>query len=117
MAAGYLAITLERNSTWQKTWTIADNDGVPIDITGWTFEMEVKASAGAPGAALANANITVTDAPGGELEIVLEGADFAAVAGTQDTVVLAYDLRAIKTGGVPETLVKGPINLEPGVTT
>lgn len=109
-------IGLPRNGSYQKTWTLRDDDGNPIDLTGYTFAMAVKASAGAPGAAIANATIVPVGAlTNGQISVTLLGSAFAAVPGPQDIVRLAYDFKATKAS-VPNIWVQGTIVLTPGVS-
>lgn len=115
MAAGYLAIQLERNGTYQTAWSVADDEGTAIDVTGWAFALDVKYAAGEPDPPIASATITVVDAATGELSVVIEGADFAAVEGENENVTLAYDFVAVDAG-VPQVMVSGPLILVPGVT-
>lgn len=115
MAAGYLAIELERNGTYVESWQITDDEGVAIDVTGWTFAMDVKYAAGESDPPLASATVTVDNAATGELTVQIEGADFAAVDGEKEKVILAYDFVAVESG-VPQVYVGGPLILVPGVT-
>ncbi len=117
MAAGYLPITVERNGSYLEGWQITDDAGAPLDITGWTFEMAVKYAAGDADPPLALFTVTVVDLPTAQLEVKLLGSALVAVPGEHETVKLAYDFIAKDAANVPSAYVKGPIYLEPGVST
>jgi hypothetical protein len=112
----YLDISVQRNANFARQVTFAAPDGTPIDLTGVIYALDVKHSAGAVesplGSGLANA---VGDPANGVLLIEFDGADFAAVEGSQETVRLAYDLIAIQDGK-RFCLLRGAFILEPGVS-
>ena len=65
--------------------TLRDANGDPIDITGWTFALDLQRAAGATDIALAMGatagaeGFTVIDGPAGELQMVVTQASLAAV--------------------------------------
>jgi hypothetical protein len=114
--AFYLPLTIHRNGAFRRRLAFTEpRTGVPIDLTGATFVLRVRRSAGAPGSPIATASIIVEDAPGGIIEVTLLGSAFSLVEGTQDIVTLAYDL-VMTQGGVPRVLAEGPLTLKPGVS-
>lgn len=117
MPAGRYDITIEAGATFQLRVTWKDPNGSPIDLTGYSARMKVKASYG--GATL----FTLTSPSGG---LVLGGA-----AGTVDATISAtdtasgisdsestavYDLEVVSGGGVVTRLVQGKAFLKPEVT-
>jgi hypothetical protein len=115
MAAAYRPIDLQRNETYLRDWVFSDLEGNPIDLTGATFEMDVKYAGGDPGAVLASFDIVVADAEGGRITISLDATELAAVPGEMERVTLAYDLLATQNG-TPMAIAAGPLNLLPGVS-
>lgn len=91
-----------RNADWrqQVTWT-------GVDLSGSTFEMDVKA---APGAGAAAATATIDDTDAGTGVLVLSLADEALAAGAY-----VYDLVRIDAGE-RSILLYGEITVHEGVT-
>lgn len=110
-----LPIRLARNGSWSRTLLIEDELGAPVDLTGVTFAGQVRAVAGASGAALATIDIDVIDAAGGQILATLLGSQLDAVEGPMETVRLAHDIIATKAG-VPSRIAVGPVILDPEVT-
>lgn len=114
--AFYLPISLHRNGSFVRRLVFKDPaTGGPVDLTGATFVMRTRRSAGAPGSPLATATVTVVNAAGGIIEVSLLGSAFNLVDGLQDIVVLAYDIVMVQSG-VPRVLAEGPLLLKPGVS-
>lgn len=110
----YAEIEVQRNAEYSRLWRFTDTAGDPIDITGTTFEMDVKYAAG-PGDVLASFVVTIEDATGGEATVAIDGSLFGAVPGDNERVVLAYDLIAVQ-GDNRMPLARGPLHLLPGVS-
>lgn len=117
MAVAQMDIELQRNASYVREWgfTDAGEPPVPLDLTGAEFALDVKASAGDPDPPIASATFAILDAPGGIVQVSLSGADFAAVEGEQERVVLAYDCIATQDD-TPIPIARGALILLPGVS-
>lgn len=107
--------------------------GVPIDLTGLSFALDVRAVAGT-GAALISLDtaandtangVRVVDATGGVVRIQIAQADMAAaydaalVAGLMkagEDAPLLYDLLLFGADGYPTALIEGSFTIKPGTT-
>jgi hypothetical protein len=57
-------------------WTVSDSDDVVVDITGWTFEFEVRLRRYTPGTpVISKSSLTPSDGPAGEVQVPLASAD------------------------------------------
>ena len=80
-------MVVRKNAPWDQELTITDTEGVAVDITGWTFAMQVRLYEGAGGAALidlatvvtAIEGIQITDAAAGEIVIRIDEASLEAL--------------------------------------
>jgi hypothetical protein len=129
MTAGYYAMRLRRNAAESLRLILEDAEG-PIDITGHTFELEVRLYPGQPGEPLLRLTtvdyISLDDPVNGSLEInwpaVLAAIDalptFAEAgdptAARVDT--FSYDLLMTSPSGVPQAILEGPVPVSYGVT-
>lgn len=109
-------IEVPRNGNYFKGWTLEDDLGNPLDITGWTLRLQARPVAGAGGAAIASALISGRDDAQGFFNVRLRGSDFAAVPGSMEIVKLAYDFIAFDADNIVIVETRGQIHLIPGVT-
>lgn len=104
---------IKANGTWIQVWQIK-NAGVPFDITGYDFELEIKKTKGATISKFLDLTIgngiTVLDAANGMLQLEI-GPQISLTA----TQVFVYDLIAIKDGK-PYVWLEGEMTFEPGVS-
>jgi hypothetical protein len=106
-----LDIALQRNEDWSRILTISDAAG-PVDITGWTFLMQVRPRLSQT-LLITAAEIEIIDAPNGKISI------FLARLSTGDnlqTVQLPYDLIAIEPDEYQTAFLTGYIILSRGVS-
>lgn len=121
-----------RNAPDQTFFTLTDA-GVGIDITGYTFAMQVRQYPGAAGDPIISLGMAAENAPGFFIDSAVDG-EFVLTPPTYATmeallplpsstaditkgqVVLAYDILLIAPDGVPEALAKGKLTLDSGVT-
>jgi hypothetical protein len=101
------------NGYWTKVWQI-NNSGVPLDISDYIFEMEIRSIKGPQGKLLENltigSGITVVDAVNGKIQI-----EIPPMPDIKTTQIAFYDLKATVNGkGV--IWVEGKITLDPGVS-
>ena len=127
---------IQQNCDWTRVLTYATSNGTPIDLTGYTAEMQVRATilestviltmtpelggtAGTVTLHLSNAQLTP---PALNLKTIHVGpqtvteslADGSVLVGTGPTAV--YDLILTSAGGVKTCLISGNICFVPTVT-
>ncbi len=108
-------ITIEQGAddTLEVTWE--DDDGEPIDLTGYTARMQVRRTHDNATKLLdlvSPTNITL----GGVLGTVTVAWTSAATAALPAPVKAVYDLEVIDSGGVVTRLLEGIANITPEVT-
>lgn len=117
MASGIdFDITVPRNGDYFRTWQLVDVSGAPIDLTGHTLVLAVRAAAGEEGDPIASATITIEPLPHGMFDVLLHGADFDDVEGSMEIVNLAYDLKRTDPTGIITVELRGAVILKPGVS-
>lgn len=83
---------------FDKVLTLVDADGAPIDITGWTFELDLTRQAGSPDLTLdmdtatGDGGFAIVDGEAGELRMVVQQAALAGVDDTTGDFTLFGDL-------------------------
>ena len=114
--AGTLHITIEQGATFNPVLTWKDQTGTPIDLSGYSARMQVRAEIDA-----ADPPLMDLTSVGGEL--VLGGAagtiTFNVPAATTEALTFetaVYDLEVESAGGVVTRLLKGDVYLSPEVT-
>lgn len=96
-----------KNVDWDRDVEFVDQNGTAIDLSGSTFEMDIKAEAGTGTVLVA---VTIDDAAADEGLLNLSFADGSLAAGSY-----VYDLVRI-TGGAREMLLYGTFTMIEGVT-
>lgn len=132
MTPANVPITVWRNADYAETWVIAesfDADGNavnPVDLTGYTFAMQVRLYGLAGGSALISLatvttsvqGIRIVDAEAGQIEIRVTDATLetlpAGKAGA--AVTFAYDLLLTDPSGFEQAYAYGDFIVQPGVT-
>ena len=112
-----LDITCRRGDTFSLTINFKQSDGTsPVDVSGYSFEMEVRSSAdddgNSPVINKSDAPITITNATNGTVSIGITDAVMETVEG--DTYV--YDIQAITTAGATTTWVTGSFTVNEDIT-
>jgi hypothetical protein len=109
MSAGLYNITAEQGATYSLLITWLDQNHTPINITGYTAQMEVRYSLGTSGEA-SPPILTLTDTSGltlggaaGTITVLVSATDTAALPATD----YDYDLFLHNTGGVSTRLLAG----------
>lgn len=117
-------IEVPRNGHFLKGFTLeafeeVDGEEIwsPIDITGWTFALDVKASAGASGPPIASATFSDLDGLTGYVSVKIDGSDFASVEGEQEVVRLSYDYLAKDIDNIIMVEARGQVILLPGTSS
>ncbi len=117
MAAGVFDIELARNGSWNKGFRVhAENDAI-VDLTGATFDLDIKMVRGTPGLpSLINNIPVVCETPiSGYFEVALSGSQFDGLGNAHSNSRFVYDLIATKNGK-KFPLLSGIILLTPGVS-
>lgn len=104
-------VCLKRGDTWRNTFIVKDDNGVVIDLTGYTFFVQVRRVADDPETPLLDLSIgnglTVT-AVDGQIDLV-------AQTESLDAGDYVWDLQA-NNGSIVETLLAGAWQLVQDVT-
>jgi hypothetical protein len=105
--------TIKANGYFERVWQIT-NAGVPFDVTGYTFEIEVRNGKGNTSPVIVTLvmgdGITVTDAVNGKLAISIAPQPQITIKS-----VYHYDLMAIKDGK-NKVWLEGTMTFDPGAT-
>jgi hypothetical protein len=113
MAIEQTCLSIKRGDDWSRTLYFQDEDGVAIDITGWTVFFTAKANADdLDAAAIISKTITVfTDPVGGEAGISLSSADTNQVIGSY-----LFDLQVKTNLGQITTVLEGILTITKDIT-
>jgi hypothetical protein len=105
--------TLKGNSQFERVWQITNN-GSPVDISTYTFELEVKVARGLNSKRILNLTIgsglSFEDAVNGKLRISIPPQTSIVT-----TTAYVYDFIMIKSSK-PYVLIEGTMTIEPGVS-
>jgi len=103
---------------------VVDLDGTPQDITGWSLRFTARTAVPAgtvtddTGATLhystGGGGVTITDGPGGAVEVAIAGADTYGLGATDTT--LMCDLQGVDGAGKIATLTTGKIVVKGDIT-
>lgn len=117
MSDARLKLTIEQGATFERL--IAYKTGtppVPVDLTGYTARMQVRATIDAPDVLLElstiNARITLPDPAQGQLLLEVSATDTAAITWTGGV----YDLELTSPAGKVTRLLRGTVTVSPEVT-
>jgi hypothetical protein len=121
MAAASLDILVEQGATFSRVLTIKDSSGNPINITGWTFAGEIRATAPS-GTILANFAFSIINAALGQVSWTLDATTSAGIAVLPAPSYIrlisnyTYDINATHLDGTVERLLQGTCQVSPEVT-
>jgi hypothetical protein len=111
--AGIYNFTIDQGSTWTLQIVYNDSNGNPINLTGYTAEMQVRRKFDSDTAVLtlstSNGGITIVPLTG-TLNLVATDEQAAIAAG-----LYVYDLE-LSTGGVRTRLIQGTVTVSGEVT-
>lgn len=114
-APAILDIELSRNIDWQRGFTIKDEEGEPVDLTGTVFDFDIRYVRGVAGAPLIDIPVNCEEPETGFFDFTLHGAAFDNFGNKFTNSQFVYDLVGIQDG-VRIPLLKGTITLFPGVS-
>lgn len=107
--ADELDIEIKKGTTFQVPFTWTDENGLPIDITGWEVRMQVRSEQAATTTLLdistVSGEITLSDPTNGEFTITLSD----TVTSAFSWVVGVYDIELESPGGVVYELLYGTV--------
>ena len=112
-----LDIALQRNEDWSRTLTLTDTDGVPIDLTGCTIEMQVREKL--TQTLVATASVVMIDAAGGTVGVTLKASEGTPLGNYGSGIQIANlhtDVRLTDTFGTKVVLFSGVVILSRGET-
>ncbi len=121
MGAGVQDITIEVASSFRMSLTWTDENSDPIDLTGKTAHMQIRAKVGAVDPPMLDATdvadpdtgtILTLGGSAGTVDIFLSSADTALLTGKK----AVYDLYIITTAEDKLRILEGAITLSPTVT-
>jgi hypothetical protein len=115
VTAGIYDVTLEQGATFTRTITYNTSAGSPVDLTGFTAEMDLRPSYNSSTVVLtlttANGRIALGGAAG-TITLTVTAADMAALTAPADGV---YDLE-LSSGGSVTRLLQGTWTISPEAT-
>lgn len=106
--AGQKDITVVAGDGYTMTITPQDENGDPLDQTGWTWRASVRRHA----SATEKTDFTVTN-NGTSIQLDLTGAQTREIS---ERGVSVWDVERQQTGGEPETILAGTFRTLPDVT-
>lgn len=117
MGAAKVNVLIRRNEDYLMEWALLDEDGAPLDITGWTFVLDIQERLAT--IVVQSGEITVTDAANGQIQVLIEGGDLAPISlvgSPLQDVALRYDLLATDTDGIRRVLAYGFLIMSRGIS-
>jgi len=109
-----IAVEVSRTATTPIGFQLWDQlSNAPMDITGYVFYCYVARNDG--GAFIASFDPEITSAVDGEFDIVFDGRIFANLDGSQETILLSYQIKGDDGSGDPVIVMRGPLIIAPGI--
>ena len=128
-------ITIKQNSDWSPTITWLDDNGAPVNLTGYSMKLEIKAFAASPISLItlsssgSSGSRIVLGGTAGTIQLIFAHADTASLSpiglpipgspilgGVQTFALGVYDLQYTDPTGNQEYLVQGTVSLNQAVT-
>ncbi len=115
MTAGIYNFTIDQGAQYNTTIVYEDGSGNPIDLTGYTAEMQLREQSSSPNPA----DLTLSTSNGGIVITPLTGTLAITMTTAQTGALTArfyvYDLE-LSVGGVVSRLIQGQITVSAQVT-
>jgi hypothetical protein len=111
MAAGKHNITVEQGAFYNMQLRVEEN-GVPVDLTNYTFESQIRKSHYSTDIA-ANFATLLVNGPAGTFNISLTGTITAAL---DSAFIHVYDVEMTSDTGLVTRVVEGTVSVSPEVT-
>lgn len=113
MAAVTRNFTIEQKATFRKKLTYRDAKKKPINLTGFSARMQIRAADGSLIADLSTEKSTIVlGGAAGTIELVISAADTAKMT----FATALYDLKLIAPSGDETRLLQGKVTLSAGQT-
>lgn len=116
MTPGALNLVIYQGATFKRIVRLADATSTPIDLSGCTARMHVRAQIDAPETLIeltaANGRAVISDAENGEVTLLISATDTAALAFSK----AAYDLEIEYHDGTVDRILAGTVKLSKEVT-
>ena len=107
-----LDITCRKGDTFNLVINVSDSSGSPVNLSTYTFEMEVRQTDTSSGPTIANSDITIDGTGRGTGVLTI---NIPAATMEKDAGLYVYDLETIK-GGVHQTWLTGVLTIVEDVT-
>lgn len=125
-----IALAVPLRTTWEEQWVLTDDDGQPVDLTGYEFRMQVRAKEEGAGHAAGDLLLVIdtTDADPravitpleGRINFAVSAVDIAALSPDWEKLKAVWDAELYIPAGVdPEfvvPVVKGSTTFKTRVT-
>lgn len=113
MAAAKYNLYVEQGTTFSKTITWKDSVGNPIDLTGYSAELQIRASVESTTTFLSlTSTAGITLQPAGLISILITPAQTRTINARKGI----YDLELTAPGGTVRRLLEGKVTFSPEVT-
>jgi hypothetical protein len=108
-------LVIPQGTAWNRTWTVADDDGIPLPVDGWSVRSQIR-SAPSSGTVLFEWNTT-----GGLGPASIDGPTVTVELTGLDSLLWTfrrayYDVYLTNPSGEPTRLVQGTVTVSPAVT-
>jgi len=104
-------ITCRKGDTFRIEFTFSDDAGDPIDLTGYSWKMDVKETDTSSGDIIADSDFSYSGNTDGELEITASATTMSSVSGG----LYVYDLQS-NNGGTVKTWIYGIFKINEDVS-
>jgi len=116
MSAGTLNIKIEQGSTYNRTYTLTDDDGVAINMSGYRADMHIRSEQAATTTILVASTtgdyLTIPTGTDGVISLSID----AAATSSLDFEIGVYDLETSDNSGAVVRLLEGTCTLSKEVT-
>lgn len=123
MSAAKYDITIEQGALFERLLTINDENGSPLNLTGYVFEGDICLSVATKTKPIATFEFEITDAAAGKVRMFISAEVSRAfkladkTEGTRVNAIYLYDVKYGPTGGERFRLLQGKCEVSPEVTT
>lgn len=115
MSAGTLKLVIDQGATYKNTLTWLDSTSSPVDLTGYSAQMQIKASEKSSAALIELTDVNgriILGTTGGTIVLSLTPAETAALTFSK----ASYDLFLTDSSGAATRLVQGAVQLNKSIT-
>ena len=105
----YFPVRLKSGITYRRTFTLKDEAGGAINITGCSIVLTIKAATGNAVFSTTNGKITITNAVAGQFQLLITAAEVTAFAWS----VATHCLNFTYANGDVDDFLEGPAEVQP----